>query len=328
LFLIPAVKLADSECFYSIASFLYNMQIIFSTLTRFSGELAAIFAALFWAISSFVFKRLGKTIRPIELNLIKGVGAVLLLALMSLFLREPITALTPFALMMLLVSGVLGIGFGDTMYFEALNSIGPRRTLLISILAPPMTVVLAILFLGETINPLGWLGVIITISGVAWVILGNRNKEEPQKLVRMGVFFAFLSALAQAIGSVMSRWALTQTPVSAIQSAILRLVAGIAFLGVWMLIGKQKPAEWMKEAKNNAGIYGILALGILLGAFLPLWLQQIAFKNTEVGIAQTLLATSPLFVLIISVLRKDKLSWQEILGMVIAVAGIAVLFLA
>lgn len=304
------------------------MQIIFSTLTRFSGELAAIFAALFWAISSFVFKRLGKTIRPIELNLIKGVGAVLLLALMSLFLREPITALTPFALMMLLVSGVLGIGFGDTMYFEALNSIGPRRTLLISILAPPMTVVLAILFLGETINPLGWLGVVITISGVAWVILGNRNKEEPQKLVRMGVFFAFLSALAQAIGSVMSRWALTQTPVSAIQSAILRLVAGIAFLGVWMLIGKQKPAEWMKEAKNNAGIYGILALGILLGAFLPLWLQQIAFKNTEVGIAQTLLATSPLFVLIISVLRKDKLSWQEILGMVIAVAGIAVLFLA
>lgn len=304
------------------------MQILFSTLIRFSGELAAIFAALFWAISSFVFKKLGKSIRPIELNLIKGVGAILLLILMSLFLREPLTALTPFALILLLVSGALGIGFGDTMYFEALNTIGPRRTLLISILAPPMTVVLAILFLGERINPRGWLGVVITIIGVAWVILGNPNKEEPQKLVRMGVFFAFLSALAQAIGSVMSRWALTQTPISAIQSAILRLLAGLAFLGIWMLVSRQKPGEWMKEAKNNAGMFGILALGVLLGAFLPLWLQQISFKNTEVGIAQTLLATSPLFVLILSALRKEKLTWQEICGMVLAVAGIAVLFLA
>ncbi|MEA5077998.1 MAG: DMT family transporter [Anaerolineaceae bacterium] len=304
------------------------MQIIFSTFMRFSGELAAISAALFWAISSFVFRKLGKSIRPTELNIIKGVGAILLLLMISLFLKESPTALTPFALMLLLVSGALGIGFGDTMYFEALNSIGPRRTLLISILAPPMTVVLAILFLGERINPLGWLGVLITLFGVAWVILGNPNKEEPQKVVRMGVFFAFLSALAQAIGSVMSRWALTQTPVSAVQSAILRLVAGIAFLAVWMLIGRQKPAEWLKETKNNAGMFGILALGILLGAFLPLWLQQISFKNTEVGIAQTLLATSPLFVLLIAALRKEKLAAREIIGMVIAVAGIAVLFLA
>lgn len=295
---------------------------------RFSGELAAIAAALFWAISSFVFKKLGRSIRPTELNLIKGVGAILLLLLMSLFLKETPTALTPFALMLLLVSGALGIGFGDTMYFEALNSIGPRRTLLISILAPPMTVVLAILFLGEQINPLGWLGVLITLFGVAWVILGNPNKEEPQKVLRMGVFFAFLSALAQAIGSVMSRWALTQTPVSAVQSAILRLLAGIIFLGLWMLIGRQKPVEWLKETKNNTGLFGILALGILLGAFLPLWLQQISFKNTEVGIAQTLLATSPLFVLILAALRKEKLALREIIGMVIAVAGIAVLFLA
>lgn len=304
------------------------MRTFFALFTNYSGELAAIFAALFWAISSFVFKKLGKSIRPTELNLIKGVGAVILLLLMSLFLHEPFNALSPFALLMLLLSGALGIGFGDTMYFEALNAIGPRRTLLISILAPPMTVVLAIFFLSEQINPLGWLGVAVTIFGVVWVILGKPAQDEPQKLVRMGVLFAFLSALAQAIGSVMSRWALTQTPVSALQSAILRLLAGIAFLALWMLIGRQKPALWLKEAKNNAGMFGILALGVILGAFLPLWLQQISFKNTEVGIAQTLLATSPLFVLIISALRKEKLTLREVVGMVIAVGGIAILFLA
>lgn len=304
------------------------MHTIFSSLLHYSGELAALFAALFWAISSFLFKKLGKTIQPVELNLIKGVGAVVLLIFISLFAHEALPVLTPFALCLLLLSGALGIGFGDTVYFQALNTIGPRRTLLISILAPPMTAVLAILFLGEQINPLGWLGVIITIFGVAWVILGSPEEEETRKLVRKGVLFAFLSALAQAIGSVMSRWALTQTPVSALQSAILRLFAGIAFLAIWMAANRQKPGKWAKGQKQSAGFLWILALGVILGAFLPLWLQQISFKNTEVGIAQTLLATSPLFVLIISALRKEKLTLREVMGMVIAVAGIAVLFLA
>lgn len=304
------------------------MRSIILSFLNYSGELAALFAALFWAISSFLFKKLGKTIRPVELNLIKGAGAVVLLIFIGLFMHESLPVLTPFALCLLLLSGALGIGFGDTMYFEALNSIGPRRTLLISILAPPMTVVLAILFLGEQINPLGWLGVIITIFGVAWVILGNPNQEETQQLVRKGILFAFLSALAQAIGSVMSRWALTQTPVTALQSAILRLFAGIAFLAFWMAASRQKPGEWISNQKHRTGMLGIMALGVILGAFLPLWLQQISFKNTEVGIAQTLLATSPLFVLILSALRREKLTLREVAGMVIAVAGIAVLFLA
>ncbi len=304
------------------------MRSIILSFLNYSGELAALFAALFWAISSFLFKKLGKTIRPVELNLIKGIGAVVLLIFISLFMHESLPVLTPFALCLLLLSGALGIGFGDTMYFEALNSIGPRRTLLISILAPPMTVVLAILFLGEQINPLGWLGVIITIFGVTWVILGNPNQEETRQLVRKGILFAFLSALAQAIGSVMSRWALTQTPVTALQSAILRLFAGIAFLALWMAASRQKPGEWIRDQKHPTGMLGILALGVILGAFLPLWLQQISFKNTEVGIAQTLLATSPLFVLILSALRREKLTLREVAGMVIAVAGIAVLFLA
>ncbi len=304
------------------------MRVIYSFLLSYSGELSALFAALFWAIASFLFKKLGKSIRPVELNLIKGIGAVILLILVSLFMHETIPALTPVAVLLLFLSGALGIGFGDTMYFEALNSIGPRRTLLISILAPPMTVVLAILFLSEKINPMGWIGVLITIFGVAWVISGQPEEAETQKLVRKGVLFAFLSALAQAGGSIMSRWALTQTTVSALQSAILRLLAGILFLIFWMVVKREKPGTWLSKENKNTANLGILALGIILGAFLPLWLQQISFKYTEVGIAQTLLATSPLFVLIISIFRKEKLTIREVAGMFIAVAGIAVLFLA
>jgi len=40
-------------------------------------------------------------------------------------------------LLALAVSGAVGIGFGDTMFFESINRLGARRSLLITILAPP-----------------------------------------------------------------------------------------------------------------------------------------------------------------------------------------------
>jgi len=305
------------------------MDNVFVNFSKYSGEIAALFAACLWAASSLLFKKLGKTIRPHELNLIKGVGAFVLLTLVSLFLHEPISALSPIALILLLLSGALGIGFGDTMYFEALNAIGPRRTLLISILAPPMTAIMAIIFLGEMIKPIAWLGVLITILGVAWVISSKSNDEETQKNMQRGIFFGLLFAFAQAGGSVVSRWALTQTSVTALQSAIIRLFAGVLFLILWITLGKIKTGAWLHvEKEKRKTTWGILALVVVAGAFLPIWLQQISFKFTEVGIAQTLLATSPLFVLLIAVLRKEKLTLREITGVILSITGIALLFLA
>ena len=97
---------------------------------QFTGEIAALTAALFWAVSSILFKKLGKTIPPIEMNLLKGTLAIVLFFVTSLVLKEKTADLSLQAVLMLAVSGALGIGYGDTVYFEALNILGARRTLL------------------------------------------------------------------------------------------------------------------------------------------------------------------------------------------------------
>ena len=293
-----------------------------------SGEIAALAAAFLWAVSSIWFTTLGKTIKPIELNLVKGIGGIFLLAGMSLFLGEQIPQISFITLLMLFVSGIIGIGFGDTMYFEALNSIGARLTLLITISAPPMTAILAVLFLNEKIPPLAWFGVLLTVLGIVWVVIAKKEDQaEKKKIIAAGIFFAFLAALTQAGGAVISRWALTQSNITALQSAVIRLFAGIIFLIFWMLWKRLKFGEWLSTSQRSNKTIGLVILVIVFGAFMPLWLQQVAFKNTEVGIAQTLLATSPLFVLPITAIQREKLQLREILGVLLALAGIALLFL-
>jgi drug/metabolite transporter (DMT)-like permease len=297
-------------------------------LSAFTGEFAALLAAFLWAFSSVLFKDLGKTIKPVELNLVKGIGAIILLALTSLLLKETVIALPVAAVLMLCLSGAVGIGFGDTMYFEAINNIGPRRTLLITILAPLMTAILAFIFLDEKIAAYAWLGVMVTALGIAWVVTRRENNREDQNIAnRKGILFAFLAALSQAVGAVISRWALTETTISPLQSAVVRLFAGIIFLLIWVAVRRLKLGEWIKSSSEFTSPRFRVILVILLGAYLPLWLQQVAFKNTEVGIAQTLLATSPIFILPITAIQKENVSLREVFGVIVSVIGIAILFL-
>lgn len=295
---------------------------------NFQGELFALGAALLWAVSSILFNRVGKTVRPLELNLLKGLGALVLLSATSLFLGEQLRQVGMMTLLILAVSGAVGIGFGDTMFFEALNRLGARRALLITILAPPMTAVLALLFLKESMSALSWLGIGITVLGVAWVITEKNGPDALQtKPDWKGVFFGFLAALTQAIGAVLSRWALTETTVSALQSAVFRLLAGVAVLILWVVIRRERVGTWLKP-RPSMKFWGTIAAVVFLGTYVAIWFQQLAFQHTRVGIAQTLLATSPLFILPFAALQGEKLSPRAILGVVLSLAGVGLLFLA
>jgi drug/metabolite transporter (DMT)-like permease len=301
---------------------------VIKSIGSFQGELFALGAAFLWALSSVLFKSLGRTIRPLELNLIKGIAGFILLAITSLIIGEVFASIRPAAIIVLAISGAVGIGFGDTMFFEAINRLGARRALLITILAPPMTVIFAWIFLRESLTLFAWAGILITILGVAWVITEkSKNEKEENKFTWWGVFFGFLAAFTQAAGAVLSRWALTESSVSALQSALIRLLAGTVVLLLWILIRREKIGLWLKPAPKKQ-LWTILAVVILFGTYIAIWMQQLAFKFTSVGIAQTLLATSPLFILPVAALQKEKISLRSVLGVLISIAGVGMIFLA
>lgn len=301
---------------------------ILKIIGNFQGELFALGAAFLWALSSVLFKSLGRTIRPLELNLIKGIAGFILLAITSLIIGEVFTSIRPAAFVVLAISGAVGIGFGDTMFFEAINRLGARRALLITILAPPMTVIFAWIFLSESLTLFAWAGILITILGVAWVITEkSKTEKEENKFTWLGIFFGFLAALTQAAGAVLSRWALTESSVSALQSALIRLLAGTAVLLLWIVIRREKIGLWLKPAPQKQ-LWSILGVVILFGTYIAIWMQQLAFKFTNVGIAQTLLATSPLFILPVAALQKEKISLRSVLGVLVSIAGVALIFLA
>lgn len=307
---------------------------------QYPGEVAAITAAFLWALSSMVYSLLGKKIPPLQLNFLKGIIAIALLIITILWQGNISVDLPLLPVVFLALSGILGIGLGDTAYFSALNNLGARRTLLMDNLSPVMSAFVAFIFLGEQLTVNSWCGILLTLLGVAWVI-SERSPLSTQsdRTWSKGIFWGIISALSSSVGAVLSRFALVESDISPLWSTLIRIASGNAI--VWLLLlkspfgSKQVALDKNNKQTNTSNqspnylslrLLGIITLTAFGSTYLGIWLQQISLKFAPTGIAQTLLATSPLFIIPIAAIRGEKITLRGILGVAIALVGIGLLF--
>ncbi|MCU0537106.1 MAG: DMT family transporter [Hydrococcus sp. Prado102] len=294
-------------------------------IDNFKGEFAALGAAFLWAASSSIYALLGQRIPPLQLNLIKGLIAIALILLTLIVGSQKLPEFNWLPVGLLLLSGVIGIGLGDTAYFSAINQLGARRTLLLETLAPPMAAILAFIFLDESLNAVAWCGILLTILGVAWVITERIvalvvNSNNPMQ----GIVWGILAAIAQASGAVISRFALIESDISPLWSTLLRLIGGSAI--VLLLLMFSRPRQKGEGVQWTGRLIGIIILTAFGSTYLGIWLQQTSLKFAPAGIAQTLTATSPLFVLPIAFWLGETISFRAVLGVLVAIVGIGILF--
>lgn len=291
----------------------------------FQGEIAALSAAGLWAFATLMFGRLGKQLSPLALNLIKGSMAVGFI-LLTLAIRQQLSASLPMAsVLLLLMSGVIGIGLGDTAYFATVNTLGARQALLLEMLAPPMAALMSLVFLQEQLSVLAWSGMALTLTGIIWVVSERSPKTHSSKTgTPRGIILGVMAASGQSIGSVLSRAALADTAVNPLWSSLLRLSAGLVCIGgllLWRL--RSQP---FARPEISGRLLGGVAIAAFFGTYLAIWLQQIALKYSPAGIAQSLLATSPIMVLPMALIIGERMTLRAVCGAIVALMGIWLLF--
>lgn len=295
-------------------------------VTNFQGELAALSGAFLWAVSSAAYSLLGQKISALKLNLFKGLIAIALIFLTLIISGKLQTEINLFTMNLLLISGIIGIGLGDTAFFYALKNMGARRTLLVGTLSPPITALLSLIFLEEQLTFGAWCGIFITGIGVAWVISERTPGVVISNInIKQGIVWAILAAIANSTGIILSRFALLFSEIIPLWSTLFRLIGGIIIV-VFLLLLQRTRQE--KSEKINWSIKLRIDIFIVIfgGTYLGIWLQQTSLKYASAGIAQTLLATSPIFIIPIAVKMGEKISIRSIFGVLVAVIGISFLF--
>ena len=290
------------------------------------GEIAALVAALLWTISSMLWGQI--RISAFVLNACKNVIGCLFilahLAVIGFFTGSFGFTTNPAAWGWLAMSGLVGIVVGDTFYFRSLQILGPRRALLIACASPLFATFLQFQFLEQPLAGTIVLGIVMTVFGVGVVISDRRADVESPGLLpgtfRAGLLLGFLGAICQAVGGLFSELGMRDN-CTALEATMIRLlIAGIATV---LILALQKET---RSSLGKAFRYEYLKWIIpatAVGTWLGIWCSQLAYKNADLAVAQTLLSTCPLFAIpIVWIAFGHKATRIAIVGTIIAIVGV------
>ncbi len=295
------------------------------------GALAAITTAMLWSATSTFFTLAGREVGSVVVNRSRLLlAAVFVIATHWIVMGEPlpITA-DPERWLWLSLSGFIGFVLGDAFLFQAFVWVGPRLSMLMMSLAPVIAAVVSWFALDERLAMPQVIGILVTITGVVIVMLDRRagSTTVENKDYFRGILFGLGAASGQALGLIASKFGLTGdfSPLSG--NTIRVLTAAVIMWVLTFVMGQAKHTigALIEKRKARFAIVG----GTVFGPFLGVWLSLIAIQNAPVGIASTLMGLSPIFLVPVGlIIFQETFTWRTVLGTLIAVGGVALLFLS
>ena len=304
------------------------------------GELAALGTAFFWAFTAIFFSEASKRAGAFNVNKVRLLMAVVIYAVVLVILKGSLfhQDLNSSQLFWLGLSGFIGLVLGDICIFKALVIIGPRLTTLIFSTTPIMTTIIAWVFLGEKLGILDVLGITVTVAGVSWIVSESRpvaqekfkssNAHPDSGSYRKGVVLALGASLGQAIGLVMAKQGMTNagSDIDPMLASFIRMLFATAI--IWLISAFRGKLSEVAAIFKSKETFKFTLAGSVCGPFLGVWLSLLALNYISTGVAATLNATVPIMIIpIMFILYKEKSSVRAMAGAVIAVAGVALLFI-
>jgi drug/metabolite transporter (DMT)-like permease len=293
----------------------------------FAGELSALLTAFLWSGTSIVFTEATSRVGSIQVNITRMLMALVLLSATVWLLGFDIQ-MTQSQVLNLTWSGIVGLVLGDTFLFRAFKDVGPRISMLMMSLVPAMTAIMGVFFLDEALSLQGIGGMVLTITGIAVVVLerGGRSASS-YRATPKGIAFAFLGALGQASGLIFAKLAFNEAPLHGMSATLVRIATAVIIFLPMALLMRWYRNPFRVYAKDRKAL-GFTFAGAILGPYLGITFSLVAISNTQVAIATTIMALPPVIMLpLVWLVYKEKLSIRSVAGAVLAVAGVAVLFL-
>lgn len=295
------------------------------------GEFAALGAAVSWAVAPILYKKALSGVKPISANIVRCAtnAAVLALVLVSSGLTGILARLPLTVLVVVVLSGVVGLGLGDTLYMIGLKSIGVARAVPLASTYPLFSLLWAVL-LGEMVTVAALAGTIVILLGI-WFL--SREKLENAahvqgKLEVTGVTVCLLTAVAWSVSIAMMDFAVT-TPgiVSALDANYAIVTVRITGMALVMLALAPLADKEHGFLKLPWRAVVMLCVGGLVANGLGWLLMNYSLLNIAESQAVPISSTTPLFSAMAGfAFFREKMTRDSVLGAVLVVVGTVLIF--
>lgn len=292
------------------------------------GEFAALLVAIFWTITALSFEFASLRVGSLPVNIIRLVIGFIFLSLFTYFQRGYIfpTDASAENWKWLSLSGLIGFVIGDYFLFHSYVIVGSWFAMLMMTLAPALAALFGWIMLGETLDMKNMTALLLTMAGIVMAMFGKENGQEKITLNKpiRGILYAFLGALGQGLGIVLSKKGIENY--NAFAGTQIRIITAIVGFSILIsLTGKW--GDIRQALSHKAGMTGIF-IGSFFGPFLGVSFSLLAVSYTKAGIASAIMAMVPVLLIPPSIIFfKRTITLQEIIGSLISIAGVVLFFL-
>lgn len=307
------------------------------------GEIISLVVAVLWTATALFSDEASRRIGSLSANVVRlSLASVFLGLLLWVTLGRPWPVFADGKTWLwLALSALVGYVFGDWCLFNCYLSIGARFGQLFMTLAPPIAAIAGWMLLGERLRPTIWLAMAVTLGGIALSILGRESGERHLTftLPLKGILLGLGAGLGQGFGLVLSKIGLQHysaaLPVDVpssmaamlpFASTMVRALVGAAGFLLLMVIRREVPLlrAAVHDRKGMSYALGMTLFGPVLGVSLSL----MAVQYTDAGIASTLMALTPILILLPSaLLYRQRIRPKEWIGAWVSILGVALFFL-
>ena len=305
------------------------------------GELISIGVAFSWTATALLSEYGSKRLGNLTLNVLRmALALVFSLVLFGVVTGSPLPIAVPLdACGWMLLSGLVGYVIGDFCLFQCYIIIGSRYGQLFMTLAPLSAALMAWVTLGQQMTAMSIVAMLVTLLGISISVLGRGEHHKVSlKLPLHGVLYAIGAAMCQGIGLVLSKIGMDHYNLTALAETgvpewmipfsanFYRCVAGI--IGFTLLLYVREGITPLRDALCDRKGLTVATATTVFGPFVGVGFSLMAVQFTAAGIASTLMAMTPIIILLPSYwLFHEKITWRAFLGAVISVVGVSLFFL-
>lgn len=308
----------------------------------YKGELISLSVAFSWTICALFAEVASKRLGALVLNVLKMALSLIMFVILLWIVTGkayPCGA-SPEAWFWLSLSGLVGYVLGDYCLFNSYIHIGARYGQLLMTLAPIAAAVTGWFILGESMPGTALLAMTLTIGGICLSLYRKPDGNvENARLPLKGVLLGAGAGICQGIGLVLSargidcyeQSALTAgmgeeaTGLIPFASTMIRAITGFIGFTAWTLASGHGK-DLVAALHDRRGMCHATMVTVF-GPFVGVSLSLMATLYTNAGIAQTIMALTPVLIIVPTYLFfHQKVRLREIIGALVAVTGVSLFF--
>ncbi|PVX23704.1 MAG: hypothetical protein CW691_09890 [Candidatus Bathyarchaeum sp.] len=223
------------------------------------------------------------------------------------------------ALILFIIAGTLAPAIARLFYFKGMQTAGISTNATIFATYPLYTTIIAVLFLGETLSPENWAGMLCILFGVIFVGKNlNNSNTKTANTSKKGLILPIIGSLSIAASQIVRKEALNLYSQPLLGVAVGYTTSLVVYLAI-LFFSKDKTRP--KYTQNTLKTFWKPGVGIAMG-----WLLSfLALNQTMVSIVAPLLQTELLFILLLGYvfLRKiEKFSLKLVASALLIVVGV------